>query len=337
MNVLHSSNVLRGCESTMDESKGCPHACIRCNRDGCNNEPGMTIQYCLECTHSSARPDPWCWRGQDEEAGKCVAKTEKYCQNKNLYGHEGKCYHYVNEQTGVVQRGCSSSKPSFPTGIVKECYGEKCNTDCITISCNVCNSDDQIGCREGKFLRTEKCEENTQSCFTCEMGNRVSRGCADKKFYARIKNSSSSQENEACYLCRDANGCNRTPVRTCYSCSSMEDKDCALMSMADSIATRNCSSFDDLCVSTVVTKVQHHYVLRGCASHLAECTENDALCVRCNGSLCNNIPIDLSSVQVANYPATVIQGNLLSVKSAAVLIKSFGFMICLLLTTVFVI
>ncbi|KAM7352523.1 uncharacterized protein ACRADG_005002 [Cochliomyia hominivorax] len=301
MNVLHASNVLRGCETTMDESKGCPHACLKCNRDGCNKEPGMTEQNCLQCTHSFATPDPSCWRGQEETIGKCVTRTKNYCQNKNLYGHEGKCFYHVNEQTGVVQRGCSSNKPWYPSGTLHECYGEKCNTDCVTISCNVCSSDDQPGCVLGKFLKAEKCEENTQSCFTCEMDNHVTRGCADKQFYARYANSSLIQ-NEACYLCRDAHGCNRFSARTCYSCSSLEQKDCSLMSSIKNIPQRNCSSYDDLCVSTIVSKLQHDYVLRGCASHLAECTTNDPLCVRCNGSLCNTIPIDLSTVKVTNLP-----------------------------------
>ncbi|XP_065357482.1 uncharacterized protein LOC135951719 [Calliphora vicina] len=300
-NVLHASNVIRGCETTMGDTNNCPHACFKCNYNGCNNEPGMTEQNCLMCTHSFATPDPSCWRGQDGKADKCVTSTKTYCQNKNLYGHVGKCFTHVNEQTGVVQRGCSNNKPWYPSGSIVECYGEKCNTNCLTISCNVCSSEDQPSCVQGKFLKMEKCEENTQSCFTCESGNRVTRGCADKKFYARYGNTSIA-DNEACHLCRDANGCNRTPIRTCYSCSSMDYKDCSLMKSPINIARRNCSSYDDLCVSTLITKVQHTYVLRGCSSHLPECTDNDPLCLRCNGSLCNTIPIDLTTNEETKLP-----------------------------------
>ncbi|XP_046812412.1 protein psiQ-like isoform X2 [Lucilia cuprina] len=300
-NVLHVSNVIRGCETTMVDANNCPHACFKCNYNGCNKEPGMTEQNCLQCTHSFASPNPSCWRGQDERSDKCVTKSETYCQNKNLYGHVGKCYTHVNEQTGVVQRGCSSNKPWYPSGSIIECYGEKCNTDCLTISCNVCSSDDNPKCMQGKFLKTERCKENTQSCFTCESGNLVTRGCADEKFYERYGNASIAGQ-QACYLCRDANGCNHTPVRTCYSCSSIDNRDCSLMTSPLYIARRNCSSYDDLCVSTVITKAKHTYVLRGCSSHLAECTNNDPLCVRCNGSLCNTIPIDLSLNEDVQLP-----------------------------------
>ncbi|XP_061392056.1 uncharacterized protein LOC133327555 [Musca vetustissima] len=291
MKIMHKNNVQRGCEYSIADASTCPNSCIKCNRDGCNNEPGVWKQSCLLCSHTFASPDPACWRGQDPMADKCTASSTVYCENNNLYGETAKCYTYINEQTGVVQRGCSSNKPFFPTGTLTECYGENCNNKCLTISCNICSSKDDPKCVEGNYLYPTKCSEGTNSCYSCENGNHIRRGCADKEFFA------TRQPNEVCYYCSNSTqtGCNRFPVRTCYSCSSLDDEDCAEMMTPEIIDQLNCSSQEDVCVSTVVTKLQLTYVLRGCASHLAECTDNDPLCVRCNGSLCNDVPIDLST------------------------------------------
>ncbi|XP_073822477.1 uncharacterized protein [Musca autumnalis] len=290
--VIHISNVQRGCEYSVTDSTTCPHSCIKCNRDGCNNEPGVWQQSCLQCQHTTTSPNVECWRGQDVAADKCAASSSIYCENKNLLGEEAKCFSYINEQTGVVQRGCSSNMPFFPSGNVTQCYGENCNSGCMTISCNICSSKDDPNCIQGKNLKATKCAEGTQSCFSCENGNHVRRGCADAEFYA------TPRAGDACYFCRDSTStaCNRYPVRTCYSCSSLDDEDCATMQYVDTMNQRNCSSHDDLCVSTVVSKLQLTYVLRDCASHLSECTNNDPLCVRCNGSLCNDVTIDLNNI-----------------------------------------
>lgn len=306
MKVLHISNVQRGCEHSVTDSSICPNTCIKCTRSGCNNESGIWQHSCLECSHTTLSPNPSCWRGQDETALTCNAATPLYCQNKNFYGEESKCFTYVNEQTGVVNRGCSSTMPFYPTGNLTQCYGENCNNNCLTISCNICSSADDANCIQGKNLRATKCTEGTQSCFSCESGKHVRRGCADDAFYSSLRSS------EACYLCRDSSttGCNRFPVRTCYACSSMDDEDCDLMNYPDTANQRNCSSHDDLCVSTVVSKLQLAYVLRDCASHLAECTDRDPLCVRCNGSLCNGVPIDLTTTDLGHWKGSKMSMDL---------------------------
>lgn len=52
----------------------------------------------------------------------------------------------------------------------------------------------------------------------------------------------------------------------------------------------NCTASTELCVSTVVSRLQSVYTVRGCAGEVPECSSNDPYCVRCNGSLCNSIP-----------------------------------------------
>ncbi|XP_075153580.1 uncharacterized protein LOC142227116 [Haematobia irritans] len=297
MKVLHINNVHRGCEHSVEDANDCVNTCIKCNRDGCNKEPGTLERNCIECSHTAASPNPECWRGQEFQGKSiCVSRPSTHCQNKNLYGEESQCFTYINEQTGVVNRGCSSKKPFYPTGNLTECYGENCNNECLTISCNICSSKDDPNCILGKNLKSAKCSEGTNSCFSCENGKHVRRGCADDEFQK------SRQSHEACYFCQDSSSsaCNRFPVRTCYSCSSLEEEDCALMTYPDTTNKRNCSSHDDICVSTVASKLKLAYVLRGCASHLEECTKNDPLCVRCNGSLCNDVSIDLSNID-GNY------------------------------------
>lgn len=107
-----------------------------------------------------------------------------------------------------------------------------------------------------------------------------------------------AEKEEICYKCSDANGCNKTPVRTCYRCSSLEIEECSNWNEPTRIARQNCSSPEELCVSTLLTKFNLVYTVRGCASQVAECTESDPFCVRCNGSLCNSEPINWVSNKV---------------------------------------
>lgn len=110
------------------------------------------------------------------------------------------------------------------------------------------------------------------------------RGCADSDF-------APAPLGESCQLCRDADACNRFSVRTCYRCSAQaQDDDCAAMELPTLMTTSNCSGPAELCVSTVVSRLDGIYTMRGCAGQVPECSANDPYCVRCNGSLCNDAP-----------------------------------------------
>lgn len=109
------------------------------------------------------------------------------------------------------------------------------------------------------------------------------RGCADADFMPGAK--------EVCQLCRNGDACNRWSVRSCYRCNSQNpEDDCALMIEPSAIPISNCTASTEMCVSTVVSRLQSVYTVRGCAGEVPECTSNDPYCVRCNGSLCNSIP-----------------------------------------------
>ncbi|XP_060664127.1 uncharacterized protein LOC132796827 isoform X1 [Drosophila nasuta] len=289
-NVLHLSNTQRGCEHT-NLPDGCPHVCLKCNYNGCNAELTVGESRCLQCTHNRLSPNPDCQRNQQPETEaeaeqKCALNnaTVTQCVNKVMYGHRERCYTHLNTQTDVLQRGCSTTMGFFPTGELSECYGDNCNSQCQNIACATCNSTSDANCRGGNALSSKQCVDGTNACFSCEQDTLLRRGCADASFVP-------GGEGEACQLCRSGDNCNRWSVRTCYRCNSLEsDEDCAQMLNPNAMSVSNCSHATELCVSTVISRLQMVHTVRGCAGEVPECTANDPYCVRCNGSLCNVAP-----------------------------------------------
>ena len=175
-NVIGISNTQRGCEYTNLPST-CPNVCLKCNYNGCNNEQTVLEESCVVCSHTTLSPNPKCLRRQDSSLDSdelCAVHDLEHCTHKMMLGHRGKCFTYVNEHTGVVNRGCSSNMGFYPTGTLKMCEGENCNSDCLTTSCNECDSmtdaDGGHKCRMGTNLRATKCEEGTVACYSCESG-----------------------------------------------------------------------------------------------------------------------------------------------------------------------
>ncbi|XP_055839289.1 uncharacterized protein LOC129907216 [Episyrphus balteatus] len=283
-NVISQETVRRGCEAAdIDKLGSCPNICLKCNYDGCNTEIGVTHHNCLACSfiQSLSPPDYACLRNQEESTDQCAISGSKTCYNKVLLGHKGKCFTLRNEQTNVITRGCSSAMGSTINGNLTECYGEYCNSDCANISCNICDTTINPACRnQTNSLKSEKCDSN--SCFSCEDGMHLWRGCGSDIPQPRT--------NQICYQCRDANGCNRQSIRSCYKCSSINDPECANWMDISNITASNCTHRDEKCVTTLVSRLNLVYTLRGCASQVSECTESDPFCERCEGSLCNDGP-----------------------------------------------
>ncbi|XP_017870269.1 PREDICTED: uncharacterized protein LOC108618678 [Drosophila arizonae] len=284
-NILHLSNTQRGCEHT-NLPPDCPHVCLKCNYNGCNAELTVSESHCLQCTSNRVASNPDCQREQQpEQPGQCALSnaTVTQCVNKVMYGHRERCFTHHNNQTEVLQRGCSTTMGFFPTGQLQECYGDNCNAQCQDIACATCNSTSDPNCRSGHALKSQQCAPGITACYSCEQDTLLRRGCADANFLPG--------SGEACQLCRSSDGCNRWSVRSCYRCNSLEHgDDCAAMQLPSAMALSNCSSPAELCVSTVLSRLQLVYTVRGCASEVPECTANDPYCVRCNGTLCNSVP-----------------------------------------------
>ncbi|XP_055920492.1 uncharacterized protein LOC129952089 [Eupeodes corollae] len=282
-NVISQDTVRRGCEvSDIEKLVNCTNICLKCNYDGCNNEIGVTRHNCLACSFAQSypsSPDYDCLRNQKDSANEqCKVSGPKTCYNKVLLGHKGKCYTLRNEQTNVLTRGCSSAMGSTINGNLTECYGEYCNDECVTINCNVCDSKTNPACRNQTItLSPQKCQSH--SCFSCEEGMHLWRGCGS--------DAPPPKTNQICYECRDANGCNRQTIRSCYKCSSIKDPNCASWLDISNITVSNCTHRDEKCVTTLVSRLNLVYTLRGCDSQVDECTESDPFCDRCEGSLCN--------------------------------------------------
>ncbi|XP_055389398.1 uncharacterized protein LOC129618587 [Condylostylus longicornis] len=286
--IIDKKKIVRGCV-TKDKNKNCENICLKCNYDGCNNEPGTYNTTCQLCEY---RHGPWttprnygCKRNQTqyysdnkEEEGKCiVTNLTATCSQVVLYGHKEKCFIHWDEKENSLKRGCSSNKNMFPTAKFWECYGDNCNSDCIDIKCNVCDSKTDLNCKMNtKVLNDIKCPDETVSCFSCEnKDGDLRRGCGFQ----------STTNDEKCYHCFDENGCNRDTVRSCYKCTSTENINCKEWIDLTEIEHEKCSSPEELCV---VTKSSKGYIVRGCETTTTECTAGDPDCKRCNGSLCNS-------------------------------------------------
>ncbi|XP_037727599.1 uncharacterized protein LOC119558287 [Drosophila subpulchrella] len=295
-NVVHMSTTQRGCEAT-NIPDTCPHICLKCNYNGCNMEKTVTESRCLQCSHNRLSPNPDCLRNQADSVDvqpRCSLDntTVTHCVNKVMYGHRENCFSYENTQTEVVQRGCSTTMGFYSSGEVTQCHGEFCNANCQDIVCATCNSTADPSCRAGRNLPTEKCAAGTTACYSCEQDTFLRRGCADANF-------APAGLGDSCQLCRDADGCNRYSVRSCYRCNAQDqDTDCAAMDLPSAMTTSNCSSPTELCVSTVVSRLDGIYTVRGCEGEVPECSANDPYCVRCNGSLCNDAPTLWRQTQV---------------------------------------
>ncbi|KAH8404334.1 hypothetical protein KR222_007156, partial [Zaprionus bogoriensis] len=286
-NILHLSNTQRGCEYS-NLTSSCPHVCLKCNYSGCNIKRTVGESRCLQCTHTRLSPNYDCQRDQLQlqlEPDKCAISnvTIDQCVNKVMYGHRAYCYTYRNTQTDVLQRGCSTTMGIFPSGVLNECYGDNCNAQCEDIACATCNSTFDANCRVGHALNSNQCSPGTIACFSCEKDTFLSRGCVDADFVTR--------HGQACQICRNGDTCNRWSVRTCYRChSQQEGEDCATMMQPSKMGISNCTTSTELCVSTIVNRLQSVYTVRGCAGEVPECNYNDPFCVRCDGSLCNIAP-----------------------------------------------
>lgn len=223
----------------------------------------------------------------------------------NLYKDEEVCYSYLDNNKMV--RGCSSdvnSEKCISTGTginCKECSEANCNTDLVsnppTLKCIKCEEDDEA-CSWGydksegtlctstlPFLSIQ-----TESCYTTNVENKVSRGCLldDEATVCDATNS--------CDKC-STEGCNNVNIEQfeCIQCSSgtAGEESCSNVGADINIAAT-------ACVGTMEYEkrgcyiIKNDNVVRGCNSALSSdeydtCLANsDSSCILCNNeSGCN--------------------------------------------------
>ncbi|XP_055389214.1 uncharacterized protein LOC129618464 [Condylostylus longicornis] len=282
--IISIHHIIRGCVS--GEEKLCPNICLKCDTKGCNNEQGVFESKCQSCSwmpgESMYPKDFDCKRMQKYNSttgtNQCLVERDnenKTCIQKVLLGHKEKCYTHWNPHVNVVVRGCSTTMGHYPSGKLWECYGDNCNSDCITMKCNQCDSDTNPNCRNNtRYLHEKDCPDDNYACYSCEDKNRkLTRGCG---FQA-------TTTDKQCYNCYDDEGCNKENVRTCFKCTSTQDPNCARWIDLRNIDREKCDNPYEKCVITKTSQ----YTVRGCENKVKECTEGDPNCRRCEGSLCN--------------------------------------------------
>lgn len=220
----------------------------------------------------------------------------------NLYKDDEVCYSYLDDDKMV--RGCTSdvnSEKCILTGTeinCKECTEANCNTDLVsnppTLKCIKCEEADEA-CAWGyddsegtlctstlPFLSTK-----TESCYTTNVENKVSRGCL--------------LDNDAT-VCDATNSCEKCTIEGCNN-ENIEKFKC-IQCNSGTAGEESCSSADGANINIAATDcegtmgyekrgcyiIKNENVIRGCNSDL-----NSALYDTCSANsdsctLCNNEP-----------------------------------------------
>lgn len=125
------------------------------------------------------------------------------------------CYHFVNGETGHVERGCvsdlsneqveiySKQRPNYHT-----CKGHKCNKKESLPACLTCTSNESGDHCTSNFstVALETCNNYDDVCYTRLNGNnRFERGCLSSISQSESKDCNIGKN---CEVCRYGNGCN---------------------------------------------------------------------------------------------------------------------------------
>lgn len=213
----------------------------------------------------------------------------------NLYEEEDACYNYLD--TNKMVRGCNSDA-NFEKCILagesincKDCSTSNCNTDLVlnppTLKCIKCEADD-VACAWGypqssgalcttvlPFL-----SPITESCYTTQVDNKVTRGCMLDDEVTLC------DESNSCEQCT-AEGCNNVNIDNfkCIQCNSAEQASCSNSGNDINIAATECEGTMEYEKRGCYT-MRNDNVIRGCNSDLDAtqydtCTSNDS-CILCN-------------------------------------------------------
>lgn len=257
-----------------------------CNENGCNNKifPEDRI-LCHQC---------------DADVAACqTIAAQTIGLPCNLYKDDEVCYNYL--ETNKMVRGCTSDANAAKcilteTGInCKVCSDSNCNTDLVsnppTLKCIKCEETDEAcawGYNESEGTLCETTlpflSPNTESCYTRNVDNKVTRGCL---------------LDDVVTVCDESNSCNECTTEGCnneniekFKCIQCSASVAGQESCSNSGSDINIEATDCEDIMTYAKRgcyiVRFEDVIRGCISELPSdvyttcSTNSDDTCVLCN-------------------------------------------------------
>uniref|UniRef100_A0A1B0CYG3 DUF753 domain-containing protein n=1 Tax=Phlebotomus papatasi TaxID=29031 RepID=A0A1B0CYG3_PHLPP len=288
----------RGCLSDPDTDVGKQECtslgdlCVTCAGAACNSAPAQS-QSTLECMRCSG--DASCRYAQPEDFG-------LPCLYDILLGRPEYCYSFVTNNNQVV-RGC------LYDSFTDENYRNLCESgasNCTLCSDALCNyenyarhtcyscdghTDPNCETMDG-WYEPEECPPGTLDqvgCFRADTDGVTMRGCISQLHPDEVDYCSQTSSG-LCSLCYTDN-CNGRPPKTCITCDSSNDPNCATLVDPQAILqySQECSSTSAICI----TRVFNGYTQRACSGTGISCTSGNP-CKQCDGPNCNNdlVPAD---------------------------------------------
>lgn len=240
--------IVRGCAAEQSaavqaDCRSNPDLCEKCTGEACNAKI-VDGEFCLTCDSTT---DPNCRLqmsiGMRTQCSLAVAPLG--------------CFHRVNEQNGVVRRGCISDLSADEKAECradgancKICRGNDCNQRPDFPRCLACDSNTDPNCAAARngttaaiIATTADCAEYTDDCYTHLNGSHVRRGCVLEAEHVADIRSECARDERNCRLCRGAN-CNQVNVEpeSCWECDSeRQGVDC----VTDLVQAKRCSAEPD--------------------------------------------------------------------------------------------
>ncbi|XP_059616475.1 protein psiQ-like [Phlebotomus argentipes] len=266
--------------------------CVTCTAAGCNNQAAKAPSQlnCMKCDGDTS-----CRYKQPEDFG-------LPCYYDVILGRTEYCYSYIGNNNRV-SRGCLDDEFVGETNYRELCEAnpETC-TLCAYNLCNYenyayhtcfsCDGHDDPNCDTlDGWYEAQECPGGTidqVGCFTATTDGVTMRGCVSQLHPDEVTYCSNPQVS-SCTLC-DANGCNGRPPKTCITCDSSNDPNCATVADPQALTqySQECSSSSAICIS----RISNGYTQRGCSGTIS-CTSGNP-CMQCDGPNCNNdvLPTD---------------------------------------------
>lgn len=213
------------------------------------------------------------------------------------------CYHFIDNKTKRVQRGCVAAL-SDPTILqkseeYKQCFGKKCNDRISHASCMVCDSSKDPSCADNVTAQHgQVCREYENRCFTAVRNDSIVRGCfndVDEQFKDECEKNPT--RCEICDPIGRGNFCNSKNITadTCVVCDSRNDFYCRNHpnKQPTSICHRFGSTIEDVNnVKGCYLQLHRHHGIRGCLQDLSSqeqtsCINQSDSCKSCDGNNCN--------------------------------------------------
>lgn len=211
------------------------------------------------------------------------------------------CFHYVDSNTNLVQRGCLVAASEnlqeickIDSELCKSCVGDSCNKRTSFLQCLSCAYD----MNNKSTCDSEVCSQYHDECFThIDVSNNfVRKGCLSKA----IKDPdigtglmNDCQNENHCVKCSDTNDCNNIePNETnenCIKCDSHSDFFCTFHPTAN-MSVKCTLSFKPM--GCYLKRDDNLMVSRGCMSDVDLKTQNTCrngttTCKMCMGNDCN--------------------------------------------------